>query len=320
MTDDVLSWALRYASLGWPGIPLHSPRHGGRSCPDPECSSIGNHPRTDHGLKDAATDPEMIRSWFQPWPDSSWGLRTGIAFDVLDIDSEPAARALAIAAELAGADTDACWGGGPMSTTGRGSHILYLPTGARNGAELLGIKGVDWRGADGYIVAPPSLHHTGIRYRWADTNPHDFELEPAPVFLVALLLNLPAKVAPLRGGVPRWIIAGLVAFIEQQAEGSRNHSLNWAAHTLGTHVFKGELSRDHGERALNCSTPRYASGCTSWRRNARSTPAGSPDALARPHGSQPPVLVAASCAHAPLVPPQTSISSRSPEAQATPRS
>ena len=241
--------ALELASLlRSPVFPVHTPLVDRCSCSTPECSSIGKHPRTDHGLHDATLDPETIRSWWQRWPDANIGVRTGITFDVLDIDSEPAGRALAIAAELTGADTTACWNGGPMSTTGRGSHILYLPTGSGNGAELLGIKGVDWRGAGGYIVAPPSLHYSGTRYRWADTNPPNLELEPAPIFLVAALLNLPAKVAPLRTGTPRGIIAGLVAYIEQQAEGSRNHSLNWAAHTLGTHVFKGELSRDQGER------------------------------------------------------------------------
>lgn len=245
---ELLEAAISYAQRGWPVFPVHSPVDGGCSCGEAACDNVGKHPRTPHGLNDASTDVDVIRSWWQRWPAANIGLRTGIAFDVLDIDSDEAGRALAIAADLAGEETTACWAGGPMSNTARGTHVLYLPTGSGNAANLLGIKGADWRGAGGYVVAPPSLHRSGVRYAWASTNPPTFELEPAPVFLVAALLNLPAKVAPLRSGTPRGIIAGLVEFVVGQVEGSRNNGLNWAAHTLGTHVYRGELSEDDGRR------------------------------------------------------------------------
>lgn len=247
----LLDAALQYALYGWPVFPVHTPIDGGCSCGNPTCTQPGKHPRTEHGLNDATLDPDQIRSWWTRWPDANIGLRTGIAFDVLDVDSDEAARALAVCADIANEDPDTVWVGGPMAWTGRGHHTYYAITGSGNAAALFGIKGVDWRGAGGYVIAPPSLHHTGVHYRWADTNPPHYELEPAPIFLVAKLLNLHAQVAPVRRGQPRGIIAGLVDKVAREPEGKRNHVLNWAAHTLGMHVHNGEISDDDGRQGCD---------------------------------------------------------------------
>lgn len=64
--------ALGYVQRGWPVLPLHSPAsqpYGlGCSCGRSGCSAVGKHPRTAHGLKDAATDPATIRGWWRQWP------------------------------------------------------------------------------------------------------------------------------------------------------------------------------------------------------------------------------------------------------------
>lgn len=54
---------------------------------------------------------------------------------------------------------------GPVSSTGKGYHLLFAPTGAKNGARLR--PGLDFRGINGYIVAPPSIHPNGHAYAWA---------------------------------------------------------------------------------------------------------------------------------------------------------
>jgi len=53
-----LQWALSYAKRGWKVLPLHAPVKGGCSCGQLDCSSIGKHPRTPNGYKDAKTDPD----------------------------------------------------------------------------------------------------------------------------------------------------------------------------------------------------------------------------------------------------------------------
>jgi hypothetical protein len=51
------------------------------------------------------------------------------------------------------------------SATGRGLHLFYrVEAEIRNAVELF--PGVDLRGVGGYVVAPPSVHPTGARYRW----------------------------------------------------------------------------------------------------------------------------------------------------------
>lgn len=52
--------ALEFASNGFFVLPLHTPGPGGCSCRR-DCDSNGKHPRTEHGVKDATTDPEAIR-------------------------------------------------------------------------------------------------------------------------------------------------------------------------------------------------------------------------------------------------------------------
>ena len=135
--------ALDYAEGGWPVLPLV-----GRA----------KRPLTKNGLLDATTDADTIHNWWDKWPNANVGLRTGVMFDVLDIDGE-VGRASLEAKTGAGTVHP-----GPVSRTGRGEHWLYAPTNTANKAGLL--PKLDWRGVNGYIVAPPSIHPDGHRYEW----------------------------------------------------------------------------------------------------------------------------------------------------------
>jgi hypothetical protein len=66
---------------------------------------------------------------------------------------------------------------------GGGWHLLYAPTGLGNRVGLL--PGVDWRGRDGLIVAPPSQHTSGTRYTWV--RPLTAALPEVPAALRRLL-------------------------------------------------------------------------------------------------------------------------------------
>jgi hypothetical protein len=145
---DHLAAALRYASQGVPVFPL-APRS---KFPLISAANDG------HGLHDATTDAAQIQAWWTAHPNANIGLRTGVAFDVIDLDSEAAVDAL----ESARAGRDRI--SGPVVATGKGFHYFVLPTGLGNRAGVL--PGVDYRGAGGYVVAPPSVHPSGTRYRW----------------------------------------------------------------------------------------------------------------------------------------------------------
>ena len=86
--NPCLTAALDYARRGWPVIPLHTLTADGCSCRG-ECSSVAKHPRTEHGLKDATTDKETIRRWWQEWPDANVGVVAGAASGLVVLDVDP---------------------------------------------------------------------------------------------------------------------------------------------------------------------------------------------------------------------------------------
>lgn len=137
--------------------------------------------------------------------------------------------------------------------TGSGGRQLRFahpghPLGNRTRVE----PGIEVRGDGGYIVAPPSLHASGARYRWTGRVP----AAPAPVCLLELLdrtrtTDVAAAKAPtqLPPGTreQRYAASALhreIARVASAVEGSRNDSLNRAAFNLGQLAASGLLSPD----------------------------------------------------------------------------
>src|SRR5690349_1181902 len=94
--DEKVKYALFYADLGMAVFPCHSIRQGLCSC-GKVCKKPGKHPRTPNGFKDATTDPEVIRQWWEKRPDANIGVRTGreSGIWVLDVDGQEGIEALA---------------------------------------------------------------------------------------------------------------------------------------------------------------------------------------------------------------------------------
>jgi len=285
VSGDLLSAALDYASRGWHVLPLHTPTAAGRcSCADPDCGSVGKHPRTPHGLKDATTDPATIAAWWQQWPAANVGILTGepSGFFVLDIDSEAAAAVLKDTGRAV--PKDAC-----RQRTGRGWQVLFeLPADftVKNTAAAVADH-VDTRGSGGYIVAPPSLHANGNRYSWLKTTAPG----PAPAWLLDALRPVErtaAKSVALQvavGGLHPCLAAALeaeAATVRAAADGTRNATLNAAAFSLGQLEAAG-LSEADAEAELTAAataagltateTARtFASGWAAGRQQPRDIP------------------------------------------------
>jgi hypothetical protein len=168
--------ALGYASRGIPVLPLHYPlphqsdlqpvggdqppaQGTGCSCRDPGCGQAGKHPLgslVPHGIKDATTNRARVLAWWTRHPQANIGLATGYRFDVLDVDGpagEAAVRALAVKHNLVSS--------GPLVRTGGGGWHFYLAPSGLGNVRPAGLAHVDWRGRGGYVVAPPSRHHSG---------------------------------------------------------------------------------------------------------------------------------------------------------------
>ena len=75
-------------------------------------------------------------------------------------------------------------------TGGGGRHLYFAHPGGliRNKVGLAG--GVDLRGDGGYVVAPPSVHSSGIRYEWAEgRNPGSAALAPLPDWILRVAVD-----------------------------------------------------------------------------------------------------------------------------------
>jgi hypothetical protein len=259
-TNRLGAAALTYANLGYRVLPLHHPPVTNSiqgpemlcSCGDRACGAIGKHPLTAHGLNDATSDPAKLARWWRRWPQANIGLVTGEVADVLDIDG-PAGRA---ALRRFAADHDLRLEG-PLVRTGSGWHIYLAPTGTGNRASLL--PHVDWRGRGGYVVAPPSRHPSGRRYRWL--RPLTAKLPTAPVPLHSLLgparthPSQPAPAAPFHptaAGHPygRTALEQEVSAVAHAPRGRRNATLYEAGIRLYSLVAGGVLARDEVEAGL----------------------------------------------------------------------
>ena len=255
MNLNLLDSALLYASYHWPVLPLHTWDGQRCTCGRDDCTSPAKHPRTKNGLKDATIDMRIIKSWWGRWPDANIGLRTGIEFDVLDVDGDAGFDAID--------QMENQYGGAPLGpsshTGGGGLHRLYQPTGIGNRAGI--VDHVDWRGQNGYIVAPPSRHASGGSYEWAaHEHPDDIALQPVSGWLHNLLFP-PQKPRP-KTTIPRTssdnaygkkAFDSEIAELIRAGEGTRNHTLNACAFNLYQLVAGGELDEHEVTDALTAA-------------------------------------------------------------------
>ena len=242
----MLEAALEYARRGWPAFPIYGIVGGVCMCAEAaNCSSPGKHPLTATGLTEATIDAAVIRRWWDRWPNANIGLRTGVVFDVLDIDGLDGLDA------LDDTQPDAPSLLGPMVRTGRGLHIYVAVTGRGNRTKML--AQVDWRGSGGYVIAPPSMHYSGVRYEWTDHGPGT-ELIEAPQWLLDVIDRVrrapvhTVTSAPLQRRLDRYgqvALEGELGRLLMAREGQRNDALNTAAFALGQLVAGGHLDAGH---------------------------------------------------------------------------
>jgi hypothetical protein len=276
LNTGTLDAALDYAARGWPVLPLWWPTSFGPkdgddrarcACGSQDCRSQAKHPIAavaPHGLTDATVDVDMIGGWWKRYPRANVGIRTGVAFDALDIDSAGADVELgARAVELdAVTDDDVSGGLGPMVATAAGWH-LYYATGRANRTAI--VPGVDWRGTGGYVVAPPSMHHAGVAYEWQLGCGPDTPIPPVPVWLAAVYdggrptpspsMRIDTHTLPGRTGSTSTAdrrqsyackaLESELGRLVLTPVGGRNDALNRAAHALGQLVGAGLLDLGH---------------------------------------------------------------------------
>lgn len=204
---DMLYEALRCAEAGLRVLPLYEVdealvcacRHGA-ACEDKQ---RGKHPRILEWQKHASAELDCVRRWWTKWPRAGIGVATGKQSRVwvLDLDGDEALAWY----------KDQCRAHGLTKTrgakTGRGRHLWWRwPDDAevtiRNTQKQIR-PGVDVRGGGGYVVVPPTMHRSGVRYEWLSEGMYVEAPQFAPTWLVELVKHRPPPPAPPRAPLPR---------------------------------------------------------------------------------------------------------------------
>ena len=222
------SWALEYATLDLHIVPMHTIEDGHCSCEAAsDCPRPGKHPMTRHGVKDATTDNEQIANWWTDHPYANIGIAAGRVSGILVLDIDPRNGGTETLQRL---EKEL----GPLpetvtsNTGGGGQHRIFahpaFSVRKDSAGKLLG-PGVDVLSDGCIMIAPPSRHASGKRYRWEDGKSFR-DLEPAS--LPELWLDR------LRGNTAAQRDAGsaLAKSTEVIPEGQRNTQLTSLAGML----------------------------------------------------------------------------------------
>jgi hypothetical protein len=205
-------------------------------------------PVTEHGFKDATTDPAQIREWWTRWPHALIGMptgeRTGLA--VLDIDMKHGVNGFRTLAALGYADLPET---PAVLTPSGGAHLHFeRPEGGfRNtvGAHGRGIgAGLDWRCDGGYVVLPSP----GSGYVWGGWDYTNSVPLPVPADLMP---RQPERCPFTQAGVAGRLhlsmtmnsLAGVVRAVANASIGERNALAFWGACRAGEMVAAGMLDQ-----------------------------------------------------------------------------
>ncbi len=256
--------ALDYAARGLPVFP----------CNPTPTKPKAKTPLTAHGFKDATTNPDQIRAWWQQWPSALIGGAMGSASGLFAVDPD-------VPKEPGDPDGLAAWntlaeqhGGVPPThaheTPSGGRHVLFAyPEGRRitNKEGALKGTGINVRGEGGYIIMAPSQMADGRAYRVADE--FDFwTFAAAPEWLLHLITAEPEKTEEPRpdpgpqsedrgsrrdAAIERYVRAAVdreCAAVTRCGGGGRNNQLNTSAFNLGTLVGANVLGSSEATRQL----------------------------------------------------------------------
>jgi putative DNA primase/helicase len=162
------------------------------------CWPKSKNPATTNGFKNATDDIDTIKNWWEKVPEYNvavWTSKESGIF-VLDIDKKHGGFAALAALEKEYGKLPESW---TVRTGGGGNQIYFKHPGEFVPNTIGGIaKGIDVRGDDGYVIAPPSIHpDTGKAYKW-EKAPLEYPLNEAPEWL--LDLNKKGKERKREGG------------------------------------------------------------------------------------------------------------------------
>lgn len=165
---SILDEALKYVAFGFRVFPVHGIDNQGLcTCGSPACQAAAKHPRTYQGVKDATSDPEVVKRWWSMWPNANVALACGPGSGVFVVDIDPRHDGHNSIEEFELNREE-----GPLPPTlvaasgGGGRHLFFRwPEGGVPGRNPW-LPGVEVKAEGGYVVLPPSRHISGGTYSW----------------------------------------------------------------------------------------------------------------------------------------------------------
>lgn len=225
-STDIVSAALSYAEQSIPVLPIFwVDANGHCGCGVTDCQSPGKHPIAQlvrHGLKGATTDASLIKKFWRRFPRANLAIVPVGDLAVVDIDGPEGERALE-AYDLPATAT---------VTTKRGRHLYFhLPKG-KDLPRLPANSKVDYRAnGNGYVLAPPSKHPSGMRYSW---NANDRAATWTPVASEGRKLKLDLRADRIHSG-------GRNSRLTSIAGSLRNMGLDASAIEVALHALNDKL-------------------------------------------------------------------------------
>lgn len=162
--------AILYAASGWSVIPVEA---------------RGKRPLMAWlEFQQRIASASEIASWFRKWPEANVGIVTGYISQIVVVDIDPQHGGAQSLQEME-RDQGALPRTLEVHTGGGGRHLYFAYPSVRL-HNRVGIRpGIDLRSDGGYVVAPPSVHPSGERYRWLPgQGPQDLLAEPLPAWFL----------------------------------------------------------------------------------------------------------------------------------------
>lgn len=165
-------------------FPLHSIYNGQCTCGNTSCASPGKHPLLKYNWKYSCTNKtENIKKWFAKTnvnyaiATGKLSEKTGKRLIVIDIDN-PQHEFLKNLPKTFRYQTG----------SGGWHYWFWTKYSISNSVSYLADK-VDVRGANGYVIIPPSIHRTGNKYNFELLDSIEQEISDLPTEILSLLLK-----------------------------------------------------------------------------------------------------------------------------------